>query len=63
MAPSHCQSTFVLHWREGEQGVVGELEVADAGTAAADPALLEGDDGGRVGASPSVKAPGRCATA
>src|SRR5689334_15275835 len=34
---------------EGEPGVVGELEVTGAGPAADDPALLEGDDGGRVG--------------
>ena len=40
---------WVTPGREGEPGVIGELEVAGAGTAADDPALLEGDDSGRVG--------------
>ena len=45
----HRSVRWVTPGREGEPGVIGELEVAGAGTATDDPALLEGDDGGRVG--------------
>jgi len=49
---------------EGEPGVVGELEVTGAARRRMIPALLESDDGvAGSGASPSVKAPGRCAAA